>query len=270
MMGISRINNNITGQAQRSLNSLNDLIQKNFERLTTGSRINRAGDDAAGLRIANQLQTNFLSLNEAANNAQNGINLINTGDQALGGVSDSLLRIRELAIQAGNTGVYDPQAIQAIQSEINQQISEIGRVANTTQFNQQRLFNGDLAPSAGVRPGTTDPGLSIDRTNLTSSENFLSITQTQAQNATIVGGDPQGSPQTINTGIQNATDIAVSTGSFYNTTGNAAAAAGDTLTNLSFNNAQVQNGGTISFRGVLSDGVTEFTGSIQVSALTDL
>lgn len=269
-MGISRINNNITGQAQNSLNSLNQLIQRNFERLASGSRINRAGDDAAGLRIANQLQTNLLSLNEAVNNAQNGINLINTGDQALGGVSDSLSRIRELAIQAGNTGVNDPQAIQAIQSEINQQISEIGRVANTTQFNQQQLFNGDLAPTAGVRPGTTDPGVNIDNSNLTTTQNFLSITQTQAQSAAIVGGDAPGGPQTINTGIRNATDIAVSTGRFFNTAGNTAAAAGDALTNLSFNNGQVQNGGTIAFRGVLSDGRTEFSGSIQVSALTDL
>ncbi len=269
-MGISRINNSLTSQAQRSLNSLNNLIQQNFERLSTGSRINRAGDDAAGLRIANQLQTNLISLNEAVNNAQNGINLINTGDQALGGVSDSLLRIRELAIQAGNTGVNDPQAIQAIQAEINQQIDEIGRVAGTTQFNQQRLFNGDLAPSAGIRPGTTDPGLSVDDSNLTSTQNFLSITQTQQQSAAITGGEAQGQPQTINTGIQNASDIAVSTGSFFNTTGGAAAAAGDALTDLSFNGAQVQNGGTIAFQGVLSDGETEFSGSIQVSALSDL
>ena len=193
-MGISRINNNITGQAQNSLNSLNQLIQRNFERLASGSRINRAGDDAAGLRIANQLQTNLLSLNEAVNNAQNGINLINTGDQALGGVSDSLSRIRELAIQAGNTGVNDPQAIQAIQSELNQQISEIGRAANTTQFNQQQLFNGDLAPTAGVRPGTTDPGVNIDNSNLTTTQNFLSITQTQAQSAATRAAPYRNSP----------------------------------------------------------------------------
>lgn len=269
-MGISRVNNNLASQAQRSLNSLNELIQQNFERLSSGSRINRAGDDAAGLRIANRLQSEFLGLNEAINNTQNGINLINTGDRALGSVTDSLQRIRELAIQAGNTGVNDSNALQAIQSEINQQIDEIGRVANTTQFSGQRLFNGDLAPSAGVRPGTSDRGVSIDSSNLTSSENFLSITQVQQQSAIITAGDPAGQIQVLNTGVQNATDIAVSEGSFFNTTANAAAAGGDALTDLSFNGAQVQNSGTISFRGVLSDGETEFTGSIQVSALTDL
>lgn len=269
-MGISRINNNLNTQTQKTLNSLSDSILKNFQRLSTGNRINQAGDDAAGLRIANQLQSNLLGLNEAAANAQNGVNLINTGDQALGSITDNLQRIRELAISAGNTGVNDPSARRAIQDEISQRIDEISRIANNTQFGGNRLFNGDYAPSAGVRPGTPDRGVNVDSSNLTTSENFLQITQDQAASAAVVGGEAAGQPQVVNLGVQNSQDIAVSRGTFFNTATSSSAAAGDALTNLSFNGAQLQNGGTINFRGVLADGVTEFSGSFTVGAGTNI
>lgn len=270
-MSINRINNNIASQAINNLNNLiAPQIQQNLERLSSGLRINRAGDDAAGLSIANRLQSQLRGLNEAFDAAQSGINLINTGDQAIGTVEERLQRIRELTVQAGNTGIFDRDAIQAIQSEINQNIDEINRIANTTQFGSNVLFDGSFAPQAGVVRGTPDFGVSIDQSNLSTESNFLSIEQTQAGSTEIVAGDDPGQPQVLNSGISNQQDVAVTTGTLFNSTGGVAAANGDALTDLTFNGVTLQNGGTIAFQGVLADGVTEFNGSIQISALTDL
>lgn len=270
-MGISRINNNLNAQSIRILNNLiGPQLQQNIERLASGLRINRAGDDAAGLSIFNRIQSQLRGLNEAFDAAQTGVNLINTGDQALGSITDRLQRIRELTVQAGNTGVYDRQAVQAIQSEINQNIDEISRIANTTQFGANRLFSGDFAATAGIRPGTPDRGVNVDNANLTTRENFFTITQVQEGSARIVGGDPVGDPQIVNAGIRNAQDIAVSQGAFFNSTGGTDAVAGDALTDLTFNGVALQSGGTLSFEGVLADGTTRFSGSIQIDPGSDL
>ena len=262
------INTNL--DALYNLNSflkLNRSINTNMERLSSGLRINRAGDDAAGLSIANRLQTQFEGLNEAFNAAQSGINVANVADSSLSTVEDNLQRIRQLTVQAGNTGVYDAAAQQAIQSEINQRIDEIDRIANTTQFSSNYLLNGDYDTTAGVRPGTPDRGVTVDDSSLTTRENFFNIERVQEGSAQIVAGDDPG-PATLNTGIQNQQDIAVTQGTFD--TGAGAAAAGDNLTNLTFNGASLQAGGSITFSGVLADGTTQFSGTFQLSAAADL
>ncbi len=270
-MGITRINNNLSSQALRNLNNLiAPQLQRSMERLASGLRINRAADDAAGLSIATRFQAQIRGLNEAFDSAQSGINLANVGDSALGSVTDNLLRVRELAVSAANTGIYDRSAQQAIQAEINQNIDEIGRIADTTQFGANRLFNGDFSPTAGVRSGTENPGLSIDESDLTTRENFLQITQTQEGSANIVSGEAAGETQVVNSGITNAQDVAVSQGTFFDSNGGDAAVGGDVLTDTTFNGVTLQNGGEFTFRGVLADGTTEFTGSIQIDNTTTI
>ena len=126
---------------------------KAYERLASGTIINRAADHAAGLRIATRLQSQFSGLNEAFDAAQSGINLASVADQALNSVTERLDRIRELSIQAGSS-TNDQQARQAIQAEIAQNVDEIDRIASTTQFGSRFLLNGDSSESAD---GTGEP-----------------------------------------------------------------------------------------------------------------
>jgi len=144
-MSVTRIVNNIAAvNAHRNLQAVGSHLFKSIERLSSGLRINRAGDDAAGLIISSRLRAQIGGLNQAVENAQDGINLINVAEGALEEVTGRLNRMRVLAIQAGNTGVNDMQARRAIQDEVFQSVDEINRIANTTQFNTNYLLNGDF------------------------------------------------------------------------------------------------------------------------------
>ncbi len=275
-MGINRINNNLGSQAIRNLNNLvTKQLGRAQERLSSGLRINRAADDAAGLSVASRLQSQLRALNQAIGNAQDSMNVVNVADQALDSTTDNLMRIRDLALQAANTGIYDSSARQALQSEVFQNIDEINRIADTTQFGTNRLLNGDFSATANIASGQEDLGVNISggpgASTLSTGTNFLQITQTREGNAQILTNDGTGNTQTINVGIQNATDIAVTTGQFIDSAGGGGAAgAGTALTDQTFNGATLQAGGTITFSGVLADGTTAFTGSLQISAGTDL
>ncbi|MFH1738434.1 MAG: flagellin [bacterium] len=274
-MGINRINQPIGISAQRNLNTVvSTNLRKVIESLSSGLKIKRAGDDAGGFTIAKRLQAHFASLTQAMSNAQTSLNVAGTADQALDETSNRLLRMRELAVQAANTGVYDTQARQAMQAEISQNIDEINRIANTTQFGTNRLLNGDLSAQAGLRAGQPNIGVQVDTgpgaSTLSTETNYLTITQTRAGSTELRAGEGLGRTQTINLGITNATDIAVTAGTFFNSTAGAAAAAGDTLTDLTFNTATLQNGGTITFQGQLADGTTGFSGTLSIGAGTTL
>ena len=110
-MAITRINTNLAAlNAQRHLSKVSSGLSQSIERLSSGLRINRAGDDAAGLVVANRLTSQIKGLHQAVNNAQDGRNLISVAEGALEEVSVRLDRMRELAIQAANTGTNDAAA----------------------------------------------------------------------------------------------------------------------------------------------------------------
>jgi len=249
-------------------------LQKVLESLSSGLRINRAGDDAAGLSIAKRLQAQFSSLNQAMSDAQSSLNVAAVADQALGETSDRLGRMRELAIQAANTGVYDKQSRQALQAELSQYVDEINRIANTTQFGTNRLLNGNFSAQAGLRAGQPNIGATVDTgpfaSTLSTETNYLTITQTRQGSAQIRAGEAYGRIQTINLGVQNATDIAVTTGTMFNSTAAAPSAAGDNLTDTTFNSVTLQAGGTITFQGQLADGTTGFSGTLSIGAGTTI
>ena len=127
----------------------NTAVQKNMEKLASGLRINRAGDDAAGLAISEKMRAQIRGLEMATKNAQDGISLIQTAEGALQETHAILQRMRELAVQAANDTNNDVDRTE-IQKEINQLIDEIDRIANQTEFNTKKLLNGDLADT-GVR-----------------------------------------------------------------------------------------------------------------------
>ncbi|RDE36292.1 flagellar protein [Parageobacillus thermoglucosidasius] len=137
-----KINHNIQAlNAYRNLAANQLSISKNLERLSSGLRINRAADDAAGLAISEKMRSQIRGLEMAERNALDAISLIQTAEGALNEVHSILQRMRELAVQAAND-TLEPSDREAIQAEIDQLTKEIDRIADTTQFNQKILFSG--------------------------------------------------------------------------------------------------------------------------------
>jgi flagellin len=136
------INTNISSIiAQRSLGTNTTALNKSLERLSTGFRINRSGDDAAGLQISELLRVQIRGSHKAYDNVQDGINVLNIADGAYETVTSNLQRIRELVVQgASDTNGTDQR--NAIKSELDQLSSEIDRIINTTRFNGITLLNG--------------------------------------------------------------------------------------------------------------------------------
>jgi flagellin len=154
-----RINHNIAAlNTYRQLNSAAGAQSKSMEKLSSGLRINRAGDDAAGLAISEKMRGQIRGLDMASKNAQDGISLIQTAEGALNETHSILQRMRELAVQSANdTNTASDR--EELQKEINQLTQEVDRIGNNTEFNTKKLLNG----SAGVAvtaSGTTATNLS--------------------------------------------------------------------------------------------------------------
>lgn len=148
-----RINHNIAAlntYRQLSANSANG--SRSLEKLSSGLRINRAGDDAAGLAISEKMRGQIRGLDQASRNAQDGISLIQTAEGALNETHSILQRMKELATQAAN-GTNTDSDRGEIQKEINQLTSEINRIGNTTEFNTQKLLNGGGTDTSTVNKG---------------------------------------------------------------------------------------------------------------------
>ena len=143
-----RIQHNIAAlNSYRNLTGNNSAVSKNLEKLSSGYRINRAGDDAAGLAISEKMRAQITGLNTAQKNAQDGVSLVQTAEGALTEVHSMLNRMVELADQSAN-GTYDNAVDRAnLQKEITSLKSEIDRIADSTNFNGIDLLNGDLSIS---------------------------------------------------------------------------------------------------------------------------
>ncbi|MBV4416557.1 flagellin [Clostridium tyrobutyricum] len=138
------INHNLmANNALRNMNINSNNASKAMEKLSSGLRINRAGDDAAGLAISEKMRGQINGLNQASSNAQDSISLIQTAEGALNETHSILQRMRTLAVQSSNdTNTTTDRT--AIQSEINQLTNEIDRIGNTTEFNTKKLLNGEV------------------------------------------------------------------------------------------------------------------------------
>ncbi|MCY8232279.1 flagellin Hag [Priestia endophytica] len=147
-----RINHNIAAlNTYNKLGVSNNAMSKNMEKLSSGLRINRAGDDAAGLSISEKMRSQIRGLDQASKNAQDGISLLQIAEGGLNETHDILQRMRELVVQAGNDGTQRKDDLQAIQDEIKALQSEIGGVdgesgiSDRTQFNGKNLLDGTFA-----------------------------------------------------------------------------------------------------------------------------
>lgn len=149
-----RIQHNITAlSAYRNLTNNNSAVAKNLEKLSSGYRINRAGDDAAGLAISEKMRAQITGLKTAQKNANDGISLVQTAEGALTEVHSMLNRMVELATQAANGTYYDEDRAN-LQSEIEQLKSEIDRIADGTNFNGINLLDGSLSATGGSKTVT--------------------------------------------------------------------------------------------------------------------
>ncbi|MFN0056821.1 MAG: flagellin [Planctomycetota bacterium] len=151
-MGL-RINTNLPSMtALRRLNFADQNLQRSLERLSTGLRINRAADDPSGLIISEQLRAQISSLKQATENAQNATNLLNTTEAALTEVNTLLIKIRDAAIYALNTGGASAEQIEAEQGSVDQALEAIDRIAATTRFATRNLLNGDAGFNVRSKP----------------------------------------------------------------------------------------------------------------------
>jgi len=149
--------------AQRSLGVNSSGLGKSIEKLSTGQRVNRAADDAAGLTISEKMRTQVRGLTQASRNAQDGISAVQTAEGALDEVHSMLQRMRELTVQAGND-TNQAEDRKAIQAEIKQLSNEIDDISTKTEFNKQKLLDGsfkDKSLQVGANEGQT-MGISID------------------------------------------------------------------------------------------------------------
>jgi flagellin len=134
--------------ADRSLKVTQLYLEKNMEKLSSGQRINRAGDDASGLAVSEKMRAQIRGLNMASFNASNGISFIQVSEGYLQETEDILQRVRELAVQSSN-GIYTEEDRMYIQVEISQLVSEIDRIASHAQFNGMNMLTGRFARSTG-------------------------------------------------------------------------------------------------------------------------
>lgn len=199
------INNNIAAlNTHRQMGQVSNLASKSMERLSSGLRINRSADDAAGLAISEKMRGQIRGLTQASRNAQDGISLIQTAEGALNETHSILQRMNELATQASNGTLSDSDR-QAVQNEITELSSEINRISESTKFNGQTLLNGEF----GVQLDATTSTLKVDPdtnqvTAIDISGGKASTTYTLTDNtdgtmtlSDVAAGDP-GNTQTIN------------------------------------------------------------------------
>jgi flagellin len=169
------INTNLTAMnATRNLNGTESMLAASMQRLSSGLKINSAADDVAGYAISQRLEGQVNGLNQATQNSQDAVSLAQTAQGSLNDVEQMLQRIRELAVQYAN-GTTSKTDQAAIQSEVNQLISEISRVGETTQFNGVDLLNGKTTISfqVGANDGEV---IAVTTITLTASVGTISLT----------------------------------------------------------------------------------------------
>lgn len=192
-----KINHNMSATiANKRLLQSENSLSKSVERLSTGLRINRAADDAAGMAISSKMKTQIRGLGQASRNASDGVSVLDTADGALSEVHNMLQRMRELSVQAAN-GTNTPDDLKAIQLEIASLREEIDRISKDTEFNTKNLLDGTLdqrvyPDNRGIRR--------IDISDSVNPDVYTLEVTADAEQAVIEGGQPRSATDTIPAG----------------------------------------------------------------------
>jgi len=183
------INHNLSAMfADRSLRTTQTGLTKNMEKLTSGLRINRAGDDASGLAVSEKLRSQIRGLNQASTNAQNGISFIQTTEGYLQETQDILQRLRELAVQSSN-GIYTVEDRVYIQIEVSALIDELDRVASHAQFNGMNMLTGRFSRATGDNMPTASMWFHIGANMDQRTQVFIGTMTAKALGVRIIGDD---------------------------------------------------------------------------------
>lgn len=184
--------------ANRSLGLNSESIQKNMEKLSSGMKINRASDDAAGLSVSEKMRSQIRGLNQASRNVGDMASFVSTTEGYLQETTDILQRIRELAVQASN-GVYSDEDRAQIQVEVSQLVSEVDRIASSAQFNGMNMLTGRFAEN-GIKfhiGANVDQNIQVSVGNM--SAQALGLRGTQGGGEAITVADQESSNMTIAT-----------------------------------------------------------------------
>ena len=198
------INHNMSSMyANRTLGVSNSQLAGNIEKLSSGQRINKAGDDASGLAVSEKMRSQIRGLNQAERNIQNGVSFIQTTEGYLSETTDILQRIRELAVQSAN-GIYTDEDRMQIQVEVSQLVAEVDRIASQAQFNGMNMLTGAFArDSAAGRVMQFQIGANVDQ-----NEQVFIGTMT-AQSLGLTG--TQGSDERISIATPDAANMSIAT-----------------------------------------------------------
>ena len=183
------INHNMSAlYSNRTLGATNNATTKNMEKLSSGMKINRAGDDASGLAVSEKMRSQIRGLNQASTNAQNGISFIQTTEGFLQSTTDIVQRIRELAVQSSN-GIYTDEDRMQIQVEVSQLIAEVDRIASQAQFNGMNMLTGRFAKPTGENTVTASMWLHIGANMDQRTQVFIGTMTSKALNLRNVGDE---------------------------------------------------------------------------------
>jgi flagellin len=170
------INHNMSAMyAQRQTGVVESSLQRSIEKLSSGQRINRAGDDASGLAVSEKMRSQIRGLNQAGQNIQNGVSFIQATEGYLTETTDIIQRLRELSIQASN-GIYSAEDRMQIQVEVSQLVDEVNRIASHAQFNGMNILTGRFARDSAMDPMQLHVGANVDQ----NEQIFIGTMTTQA------------------------------------------------------------------------------------------
>jgi flagellin len=240
-MGL-RVNSNIEAMnAYRNLSSTSNQLSKSLERLSSGFRINRAADDAAGLSISEGLRAQVSGFKRAISNAQDGISLIQTAEGALGETTSLLQRVRDLTVQASNSGANDTAARDAIGREVTQALNEIDRISKATAYGSTTLLDGNLATGVTFHVGYNGQSYNAVTVSVTAqAANSLGLTIASAVFG-ITGTNAASWLATIDAAISNVTKTRSTLGAFQNRLESTINNLGVAVENLSASESRIRD-----------------------------
>lgn len=243
-MGL-RINTNLASiNAQRNLGKTQLQLERSLDRLSSGLRITRAGDDAAGLAISESLRAQIRGLAQAQRNANDGISVIQTAEGALNEISNILIRLRELAVQSASEGSVSNTERSFLQNEFSSLQSEITRIASSTKFGGRTLLDGTLSGTANAL--TFQVGIfnnsAVDRISLSvgdATASGLSISTSSAAVSTV--GSAQSALATIDSALSSVSTLRGNLGAAQNRLQSTINNLAVSLENLSSANSRIRD-----------------------------
>ena len=187
-MGFSIANNVASLNAQNNLTRASAALNQSVERLSSGLKVNRGADGPAALVISEKQRAQIAGLQQALDNSEKAVSLVQTAEGALGEINDLLTKIRSLALDSANAGVNDEDALAANQAEINNVLDTIDRIANNTQFGTKKLLDG----SAGISGSSNDADVTfLKGTSQTTAGAYAVAVTTAGERATVTAGTDQ-------------------------------------------------------------------------------